>query len=49
LLKALADLGVDAAQGYLLGRPTADRRKITRWATGAELPNETADWLQEIH
>lgn len=52
-LKALADIGVDAAQGYLLGRPTADRRKITRWATGAELASADAgagaDWLQQIH
>jgi EAL domain-containing protein (putative c-di-GMP-specific phosphodiesterase class I) len=48
-LKALADLGVDAAQGYLLGRPTADRRKLTRWAAGTAVPNAHSDWLQKIH
>jgi EAL domain-containing protein (putative c-di-GMP-specific phosphodiesterase class I) len=46
-LQAITDLGVDAAQGYLLGRPTADRRKITRWAAGTALPSATADWMQE--
>ena len=30
-LEAIRDLGVDAAQGYLLARPTADRRKLQRW------------------
>jgi EAL domain-containing protein (putative c-di-GMP-specific phosphodiesterase class I) len=33
-LMAVRDLGIDAAQGYLLGRPTANRRKMTRWAQG---------------
>ncbi len=33
-LSTMRDLGVDAAQGYLLGRPTANRRALTRWATG---------------
>ncbi|HEX4018209.1 MAG TPA: EAL domain-containing protein [Frankiaceae bacterium] len=30
-LEAIKDLGVDAAQGYLLARPTKDRRALARW------------------
>lgn len=30
-LMALTDLGVDAAQGYLLGRPSTDRADLQRW------------------
>lgn len=30
-LNAMADLGVDAVQGYLLGRPTTDHRDAARW------------------
>jgi EAL domain-containing protein (putative c-di-GMP-specific phosphodiesterase class I) len=33
-LAAVRDLGVNAAQGYLLGRPTANRRYLTRWSAG---------------
>jgi EAL domain-containing protein (putative c-di-GMP-specific phosphodiesterase class I) len=29
--EAIKDLGVDAAQGYLLARPTKDRRALARW------------------
>lgn len=34
-LAAVRDLGVDAAQGYLLGRPTGNRRNNTRWSAGS--------------
>ncbi len=30
-LEAIKDLGVDAAQGFLLARPTKDRRALARW------------------
>jgi EAL domain-containing protein (putative c-di-GMP-specific phosphodiesterase class I) len=30
-LEAIRDLGVDAAQGYLLARPTKDRKALARW------------------
>jgi EAL domain-containing protein (putative c-di-GMP-specific phosphodiesterase class I) len=30
-LQAAFDLGLDAAQGYLLGRPTADAASVARW------------------
>ncbi len=33
-LTAVRDLGIDAAQGYLLGRPTGDRGEIACWASG---------------
>jgi signal transduction histidine kinase len=33
-LQALRELGLDAAQGYLLGRPTSDRDAILRWCAG---------------
>jgi EAL domain-containing protein (putative c-di-GMP-specific phosphodiesterase class I) len=36
-LAAVRDLGIDAAQGYLLGRPTANRRRIARWAEGSSI------------
>ena len=36
-LKAVRDLGIDAAQGYLLGRPTANRRRIARWVEGSSI------------
>lgn len=36
-LRALADLGVDAAQGYLLGQPTTDRGAVALWSRGWDL------------
>jgi EAL domain-containing protein (putative c-di-GMP-specific phosphodiesterase class I) len=38
-LAALCDLGVDAAQGYLLGRPSIHRDDLTRWATLPSRPD----------
>ena len=37
-LAALQNLGVDAAQGYLLGKPTTSRRHIDDWLTRAPAP-----------
>jgi EAL domain-containing protein (putative c-di-GMP-specific phosphodiesterase class I) len=38
-LEAIRDLGVDAAQGYLLARPTKDRKALARWQKfGQQLP-----------
>lgn len=34
-LKALYELGVPAAQGYLLGRPTSDDAELSNWIEGA--------------
>ncbi|HLI60481.1 MAG TPA: EAL domain-containing protein [Solirubrobacteraceae bacterium] len=34
-LEAVSHLGIDAAQGYLLGRPSSDRGTIARWCTGS--------------
>lgn len=36
-LLAVADLSVDAVQGYLLGRPSTDRSLLARWVTGWQL------------
>lgn len=36
-LAAAAALGVDAAQGYLLGRPSSDAADISRWAQSESL------------
>jgi EAL domain-containing protein (putative c-di-GMP-specific phosphodiesterase class I) len=36
-LAAVRELGIDAAQGYLLGRPTADHSQVTRWAAGSDV------------
>lgn len=33
-LATLLDLGVDAAQGYLLARPSTDLEQVRRWAAG---------------
>lgn len=44
-LEAVATLGVDAAQGYLLARPTTSRDELTRWAGGSLLPSTPADAL----
>jgi EAL domain-containing protein (putative c-di-GMP-specific phosphodiesterase class I) len=30
-LAALCDLGVDAAQGFLLGRPSTSHRQLRKW------------------
>jgi EAL domain-containing protein (putative c-di-GMP-specific phosphodiesterase class I) len=30
-LATLKEIGVDAAQGYLLGRPSSDREALVRW------------------
>ena len=38
-LTALCDLGVDAAQGYLLGRPSTRNGDLTRWASPSSLPD----------
>lgn len=40
-LAAVSELGIDLAQGYLLGRPTSDRDTIAEWCAsrgGAALP-----------
>lgn len=37
-LEAVASLGVDAAQGFLLARPTTDRTELARWGRGSLLP-----------
>ncbi len=37
-LDAVRDLGVDAAQGYLLARPTTDRRALVEWRQGWSPP-----------
>ncbi len=37
-LEAIKDLGVDAAQGYLLARPTKDRRALARWQKSGHGP-----------
>jgi EAL domain-containing protein (putative c-di-GMP-specific phosphodiesterase class I) len=37
-LEAIKDLGVDAAQGYLLARPTKDRRALARWQKSGQPP-----------
>jgi EAL domain-containing protein (putative c-di-GMP-specific phosphodiesterase class I) len=36
-LDVVTSLGVDAAQGYLLGRPSTDLEQIARWATAPTL------------
>lgn len=36
-LDAVAALGVDAVQGYLLARPSTDRAELARWLSGAPL------------
>jgi EAL domain-containing protein (putative c-di-GMP-specific phosphodiesterase class I) len=36
-LAALCDLGVDAAQGYLLGRPSSSVAEIAKWL-GSSVP-----------
>jgi EAL domain-containing protein (putative c-di-GMP-specific phosphodiesterase class I) len=36
-LEALRDLGVDAAQGYLLGKPSINRRHLTTWLRRQDL------------
>ncbi len=47
-LEAVRDLGVDAAQGYLLAKPTKDRRALARWQKygqprPAVVPSPTGD------
>ena len=37
-LAALRDLGVHAAQGYLLGRPSTRRADLSRWAARSPVP-----------
>ena len=37
-LDAVASLGVDAAQGFLLARPTTDRDALRHWTSGSLLP-----------
>ena len=37
-LSALLDLGIDAAQGYLLGRPSSDPTCIAGWSRSARTP-----------
>jgi EAL domain-containing protein (putative c-di-GMP-specific phosphodiesterase class I) len=41
-LEGLRDLGVDAAQGYLIARPTVHLGEATRWSTKALLPAQAA-------
>jgi len=36
-LEAVTDSGVDAVQGYLLGRPSADPEQLRRWTSGQPL------------
>lgn len=33
-LTTIRELGIDAAQGYLLAKPTTDRAEVARWVTG---------------
>ncbi len=41
-LEAIRDLGVDAAQGYLLAKPTKDRKALARWQkSGQPMPRVT--------
>ncbi len=39
-LATVRDMGLHAAQGYLLGRPTTDQRSISRWLGAAPEPSE---------
>ena len=39
-LTALEDLGVDAAQGYLLGRPSTDPSRLAAWTSGCPTSEE---------
>jgi EAL domain-containing protein (putative c-di-GMP-specific phosphodiesterase class I) len=42
-LSTLIDLGVDAAQGYLLCRPTADPESWRTWPAATWVPSGPAD------
>lgn len=42
-LDAVAALGVDAVQGYLLARPSTDRAELARWLSGVSLLPAQAD------
>jgi EAL domain-containing protein (putative c-di-GMP-specific phosphodiesterase class I) len=41
-LGTLCDLGVDAAQGYLLARPTTNTRQLSDWTTARQQPSAAA-------
>ena len=38
VLQAVEDLGVDAAQGYLLARPSTSRLQLTKWQAAGPQP-----------
>ena len=43
-LAALSDLGVDAAQGYLLGRPNSSPVEIAKWLGATTTVRVTTGW-----